>query len=304
MNRFAKKFRVLGSLCLLLNFIALVLPVTRRVQENYADLTWNQLDYIKGALSRVFPDFAEETSGMGSAPAGWVLFFIVLPLLLALIAGIWGLAGNHAQKVSSILSFLVLFLNIGMAADIGRLWPEADVGQTYCRGTACTLVLFFSGLAAVFAIAALVSTPGKIKTAETVIPQVEEIKQEQVEAKYNIMMDVQQKPQPQKGPEHGVLVGRTGLYAGAEIPLTDGECIRMGRQADNHLVFSGQDNISRSHCQIKWDEKRQKYIFRDYSANGTFANGSADCLPQNLDLDLDPGTTIALGDENNMFYLK
>lgn len=302
MNRFAKKFRVLGSLCILLNMAALFLPVTKRIQENYADLTWNQVDYIKGALSRFFPAFAEESSDVAAVSAGWVFFFIILPLLLALTAGIWGLAGNYVQKVSSFLSFAVLLLYIGMAVSVSRLWPEAAVGQTYCRGEACTAVLVFSGLGAVFAIAALISTPGKIKTAETVIPQVEEIRQEQVEAKYNIMMEEQQKPQ--KEPEHGVLIGRAGLYAGAEIPLTDGECIRMGRKADNHLVFSGQDNISRSHCQIKWDERRQKYIFRDYSANGTFANGSPDCLPQNLDLDLDPGTTIALGDESNTFYLK
>ena len=44
MNRFAKKFRVLGSLCVLLNLIAFFQPVTMRIQENYADLTWSQLD--------------------------------------------------------------------------------------------------------------------------------------------------------------------------------------------------------------------------------------------------------------------
>lgn len=302
MNRFAKKFRVLGGLCVLLNVIAFFLPLTRRVQENYADLTWNQLDYIKGVLSRYMPAFEEEAPDVVSVPAGWVLLFIVLPLLLALAAGIWGLAGSYAQKASSILSFAVLILYIGMTVDIGRLWPKAAVGQTYCRGAACTLTLVFSGLGAAFAVAALAATPKKIKTAAVTIPQVEEIRQEQVEAKYNIMMEEQQKPQ--KGPEHGVLMGRTGLYAGAEIPLTSGECIRMGRHADNQLVFSGQDNVSRSHCQITWDSGRQKYIFRDYSSNGTFANGARDCLPQNLDLDLDPGTTIALGDENNTFYLK
>lgn len=302
MNRFAKKFRVLCSLCVLCNMIAFFLPVTRRVQENYADLTWNQPDYIKGALSRYIPAFEKGASDVASVSLVWVLFFMVLPLLLSLIAGIWGLAGNYIQKTSSILSFVVLLLYIVMAADISRLWPEAAVGQEYCRGNACMLALIFSGLGAVFAAAALAATPRKIKHSETTIPQVEEIRQEQVEAKYNIMIGEQQKRQT--GPEHGVLVGRTGLYAGAEIPLTDGEWIRLGRQSDNHLIFGGQNNVSRNHCQIKWDNGRQKYIFRDYSTNGTFANGAPDCLPQNLDLDLEPGTTIALGDENNTFYLK
>lgn len=302
MNRFAKKFRVLGSLCVLLNLFALFLPVTRRVQDNYADLTWTQADYIKGALSRYLPFFEGETSDVTSVSAGWVLLFMVLPLLLALIAGIWGLAGNSAQKGSSVLAFAVLLLYIGMAADIGRLWPEAAGGKEYCRGAACIWTLVFSGCGAVMAVASLISAPRKVKATAVDIPQIEEVRQEQAEAKYNIIAE--EKQEPKKEPEHGVLVGRKGLYAGAEIPMTDGEFIRLGRQADNHLVFDGQENVSRSHCQIKWDAGRQKYIFRDYSSNGSFVNGMEDCLPQNLDLELEPGSTIAIGDESNTFYLK
>ena len=51
MNRFAKKFRVLGGLCVLLNLAALFAPVTRRVQENYADIIWKQLDYVQSVLA-------------------------------------------------------------------------------------------------------------------------------------------------------------------------------------------------------------------------------------------------------------
>ena len=237
-----------------------------------------------------------------SGQVGWILLFMVLPLVLSLLAGIWGIVGNHTQKVSSVLVFAVLLLYIGMAAAISSLWPAAAEGQTYCRGLGCTLPLVFSGCGAVLSLAALASAPRKAKMAESSIPQVEEIKQQQVEAKYNIMMEENQ--EKQKKPVHGVLVGLTGIYAGAEIPLTDGEYILLGRQSNNHLVFEGQSNISRNHCRIKWDAVRQKYIFRDYSSNGSFANGAEDCLPQNLDLELEPGTTIALGDENNIFCLK
>lgn len=297
MNRFAKKFRVLGSLCVLLNLAAFFLPVTKRIQENYADLTWSQLDYVKGALG--------EASEAVSVSMVWVLLLMVLPLLLSLTAGIWGLAGSYVQKVSSILEFFVLFLYIGMTAGISSLWPEIAEGQSYCRGTACTLTLVFSGLGAVFAVASLIATPRKIKTPEKNIPQVEEIKQEQVEARYNIMNVMTEEHQAVPAePEHGVLVGQTGLYAGAEIPLTDGEYIRLGRQSDNHLIFEGQLNVSRNHCQIKWDAARQKYVFRDYSSNGSFVKGVSDCLPQNLDVELAPGTVIAIGDETNTFYLK
>lgn len=300
MNRFAKKFRVLGSLCILVNLFALFLPVTRRVQENYADLTWSQADYIKGALGRYLTFFGVETTDVTSVSVGWVLLFMVLPLLLALIAGIWGLAGSSVQKVSSVLAFAVLLLYAGMAADLGRLWPEAASGQEYCRGAACVWTLAFSGCGAFLAVLSLLSVPGKVKAPAGGIPQIEEIRQEQAETKYNIIAEEKQEPQQ----EHGVLVGRTGLYAGAEIPLPEGEYIRLGRQPDNHLVFEGQRNVSRRHCQIKWDAGRQKYMFRDYSSNGSFVNGREDCLPQNLELELEPGSTIAIGDENNTFYLK
>lgn len=243
------------------------------------------------------------TDGGGGFRASLVDPFVSdLPLLLSVLAGIWGLAGSHTQKVSSILEIGVLLLYIGMAVSAGILWPEPSAGQGYLRGSACTWNLVFSGCGAVLAIAALAATPRKVKVAEKNIPQVEEIKQEQVEAKYNIVME--DKQEAPKEPVHGVLAGLTGIYAGAKIPLIDGEYVLLGRLPSNHLVFEGQANVSRKHCRIKWDAAKQKYIVRDYSSNGSFANGSEDCLPQNLDLELEPGTTIAIGDESNVFCLE
>lgn len=302
MSRFAKKFRVLSSFCVLLNLITLFLPITKRIQENYADLTWSQLDYIQNALADYIPSFQKETVDVISVPIEWILGFMVLPLVLSLIAGIWGFVGSYVQKISSILVFGVLILYIGLAVNISYLWPEAAIGQEYCRGPACMLALIFSGCGAAWAVAALAVTPRKIKAAASNIPQVEEIRQNQIETKYNIMTEEKQEVQTEQ--VHGVLVGRAGIYAGAEIPMTDGEFIRLGRHSDNHLIFAEELNVSRNHCQIKWDASRGKYVFRDYSSNGSFVNGSEDCLPQNLDLDLDPGTTIAIGDETNIFYLK
>lgn len=302
MNRFAKKFRVFAGLCVLLNLAAVFLPVTRRIQENYPDLTWNQMDYIQSALTKCIPFLEESTVELTGGQSAWILLFMVLPLLLAAIAGIWGIIGSHAQKTSSVLALLVLLLYIGMVMTVDTLWPEAAEGQRYHRGIACTLTLLFSGVGAILSVAALAAVPKKIKMASGGIPQVEEIKQQRVEAKYSIMMEEKQESRVE--PEHGVLIGVTGIYAGAAIPLTDGEYILLGRGVSNHLVFEGQTNVSRNHCRIKWDAGRQKYIFRDYSSNGSFANGSEDCLPQNLDLELEPGTTIALGDGGNTFRLK
>ena len=116
-----------------------------------------------------------------------------------------------------------------------------------------------------------------------------------------------QQPQQSEEPqvqEHGVLICLKGLYAGAEIPMNDGDEITLGRAETNNLVFATEPRISREHCKIRWDAKKQKYIFRDYSSSGSYINGSEDCLPQNLDLEVACGSEIALGNQDNVFLLK
>ena len=106
------------------------------------------------------------------------------------------------------------------------------------------------------------------------------------------------------GNHRGVLVGLTGIYAGAEITMPPGEFIRMGRQNTNHLVFEGQKSVSRDHCKMKWNADSQTYTIYDYSSTGSFVNGSHDCLPQNLEMTLEPGCVLAIGDETNTFRLE
>lgn len=307
MNRSAKGFRVVSGLFILLNLAAFFFPVTGRVQENYAAIKWYQLDYIKSMFGGSLP-YDGKGAGITVVQTLWILCFVVLPLFLAMIAGIWGIIGNYKQRTSSILAFAVFTLYIGMFVSLGILWPDAAEGQVYRREMACMLHLIFSGCGVALAAAALLCTPKEIKAVKNSIPQVREIKQQQVEAKYNIIIEKSKEKQVQPsyvpGNPRGVLVGLTGIYAGAEIPLTSGEYIKLGRQTNNHLVFEGQPNVSRNHCRIKWDAGRKKYTFCDYSSNGSFVNNSDECLPQNLEIDMEPGTVVAIGDERNTFRLE
>ena len=127
-------------------------------------------------------------------------------------------------------------------------------------------------------------------------PQQSQPQQPQPEAPQNA-----EQPQVQ---EHGVLIGLKGLYAGAEIPMNDGDEITFGRADTNNLIFATEPRISREHCKIRWDAQKQKYIFRDYSSSGSYINDSDDCLPQNLDLEVACGSEIALGNQDNVFLLK
>ncbi len=313
MNRSARTFRVLGSIFVLLNLAALFLPMIRRIQENYGELTWTQFDYLKNMFSGTFTGVWMASGGYFTdsgihytASRVWIICLIFLPLLLSVIAGIWGIVGNERQKGSSILILFVLPLYIIMAASYENVCPPSPSAK-YEMGFACLLNLLFSGCAGVMAVLALVRTPKKIDIKTTAIPQVKELKQEQVEAKYNIIMEQADKNQKKPyvpGEPRGVMVGLKGMYAGAEIPLNPGEYIKLGRATTNHLVFEGQSNISRNHCKIKWDAEHKKFIFCDYSSNGSFVNGSEDCLPQNLEMEIAPGSVIALGDDTNTFRLE
>ena len=317
MNRSAKGFRVISGIFVLLNIVAFFLPMTQCVKENYPTKTWSQLDYIINVMGENEPYGTAFTVSR----LVWAGCFIIIPLLLVLIAGIWGIVGSDKQIGSSILSFVVLVLYIGLVVTIKFYFPE----DTFSFREAGTVNLICSGCGVLAAIIALILTP---KTEEdpvmTDIPQIMEMKQQQVEARYNIITNDFQENQEQPGknqqveqkssqPEipayvpgapRGVLVGLTGMYAGAEIPFENGECIKLGRLPSNDLVFEGQEKVSRNHCRIKWDADSKKFVFCDYSSNGTYVNGSEECLPQNLELPMEPGTIIAIGDEENTFRLE
>lgn len=309
MNRLAKGFRVVSGVLVLLNIMVFFLPIVQCERENYPTKTWSQLNYIMNVMGNEAPYGTDFTVSR----LIWVVCFIIVPLLLVLITGILGIVGNDRQIVSSILSFVVLALYIGLVVSIKSYLPD----ETYSRGMAGNINLICSGLGVLTAIIALIVTPRKEEMPVMMdIPQVMEIKQQQVEARYNIITEKSEQSKPeQNNPEQtppvevpqeprGVMVGLAGIYAGAEIPFKNGECIKIGRLIDNDLVFEGQEKVSRNHCYIKWDANDKKFLLCDFSSNGTFVNGSDECLPQNLELPMEPGTIIAIGDEKNTFRLE
>lgn len=307
MERYAKGFRSFGGFLILLNIGSFFLPLTQRAQEGYAALRWSQFHYVKAALSKSLPYVEENAVPATNAQLALIFGCMALPLLLSLAAGLWGIFGGPRQRGSSALTFVALILYAALGASLSRLWPQAQPGQTYQAGVSAMASVIISGCSAVAAILAIASTPKKIKKTKKKIPQVQEIKQQQAEARYSII-DQDAKREPQKecapGNPRGVMVGLTGIYAGAQIPMPDGEYIALGRQNDNQLIFEGQAKVSRNHCKIKWDASGGKYIICDYSSAGSFLNGSRDCLPQNLELTLEPGSVVAIGDEANTFRLE
>lgn len=318
MNRKAKNLRIAGSVCILLNIIVFFLPMAKYDNPQYPPIErFPQWKYVIQVLKAEAPYGGEWTTGR----LIWMLVFIILPLLISLAAGIGGIVGNERQKVSSILIFVVLGLYIVLFASIGNYFPSND--EFYSRDIAGYMNLACSLVASVIALFALLTKEEKLEDPVfTEIPQVRELKQEQVQVRYNIIQPEQAsagmaepieptapvKPaQPEiseyvPGPPKGVMIGLTGPYRGAVISFQNGESIRLGRQANNDLVFEDQDMVSRNHCYIRWDG--EKFWIKDSSSNGTFVDGSEDCLPQNIEIEISVGSVIAIGDERNTFRLE
>ena len=305
MNRLGKGFRIGSGMLLLLNVIIFFLPMTQSIHENYPTKIWSQFRYITNLMGAEEPYLTDYTVER----LMWASGLILLPLFLSLIVGIWEMATEKGQMVCVILAFVILALYIGLNVSITSYY----VDKSYSRREAGMINLICSAIGSLAAVVAVIITPKKREIIMAEIPQVHEMKQQQIEAKYNILAD-----NPTQGkagfPEsvaynpgvpRGVMVGLKGMYAGAEIPFSDGECIKLGRMPDNDLVFDDhQIMVSRKHCYIKWNARDKEYLFCDFSSNGTFANGSDDCLPKHLEITVKPGTILAIGDEKNTFRLE
>lgn len=307
MSRKGKGLRVASGGVVLLNIVIFFLPVVKYEPLNYQVERFSQLDYMLKVFSQEAPYEMPPSIGRFF----WMLFLILLPIVLSLVAGIWGMVGNDRQIVSSILIFVVLGLYILLILSIGGYFPEKE----YSRDIAGIVNLLCSITAGILALITLLYKGEQFDEQVMVqIPQIQEIKQEQIEARYSIITEAEKKktsgqqvvtvPPYVQGAPRGIMVGLTGIYAGAEISFQDGECIRLGRLADNDLVFEGQDKVSRNHCYIKWNGKEQKFMIKDSSSNGTFVDGSEDCLPQNIEIEIPIGSVIAIGDEKNTFRLE
>lgn len=103
-------------------------------------------------------------------------------------------------------------------------------------------------------------------------------------------------------PQTGSITGIKGMFAGAQIPLENGEEIMIGRGAEIcHIILEGS-LISRKHCAVQYDGNTGSYIVTDFSENGTYV-GSGGKLPHNKRLALSPGTVICIGNDENTFQL-
>lgn len=102
---------------------------------------------------------------------------------------------------------------------------------------------------------------------------------------------------------NGALACLAGEYAGTTIPLRRGEELMIGRDgAFCNIVLTG-DKISRKHCAVRYNPDTERYTVTDLSSNGTYVKGGVRLIKGQA-TELTAGTTLILGNEDNLFRLQ
>lgn len=101
----------------------------------------------------------------------------------------------------------------------------------------------------------------------------------------------------------GCVEGISGLYAGAQLKLTYGESILIGRDGNSCNLVIDNQAISRRHCEIRYDTYERCYQVTDYSTNGVYLEDGRQ-LTKDTPCKLQSGTVIRMGDTNHVFLLK
>ena len=342
MNKLAKFFRIAVVFLLLADIGFLFMPVIKTVQENYPTDTYSQADFV------TFSKFVMGKSGLkiSGSQALEIILFIVLPALLSIIFMIVSIVAGSRQIVSGFAAIVTAALNIVFttkAAGIGEIYKKQYQDIVRLRGL--NMIMILAVILIICGILIIITKPAKAKKnkdKDNMIPDVEQIHQEQIKPKYEFIDEARpeqadtsaaeqvqnaqqiqsgevtpdareantenlQKAQPDdsgQGRPRGVMVGITGMYAGAEIPFKPGEELKFGRDNVNDVVFPEARKISRTHCTITWDAQKEEFYIVDNSSNGCFINEMDECIPQNLPIRLEVGTILDIGDDTNRFRLE
>ena len=107
MNHSMDKFRIPQGIFLLSNVLLIFLPIISIWQENYPEQVYSQLSFVQGYLI--------SRTGVGASPASgfapfMTVLLVVLPLVLAIFAGVCNLVDRFYGKYTIIAGFVYLGL--------------------------------------------------------------------------------------------------------------------------------------------------------------------------------------------------
>lgn len=294
MSHGTRWIRLLGGIILLVGLASLGLPFVTRTSNLHGDEIIRNYQLVLRVASE----------GYTIRQKLLIVIGVILPAIFGLCVGMVGILAKERQWAFNVGSIVVCILYIILLFNRRVLYPvsENDQIQMYAGyslyvAIGCSVIAFILGLIDWF------GTPHKqLFIPQGEIPDVMEIHKQQKDAMVSYTDEAAEKTSEAA---RGVMVGLTGCYAQAEIPLHKGEKIKLGRELKNDLVFANQSVVSREHCIIQWFPDKQKYMIVDHSSNGCFINGEMfRSIPRNKPVYLDVGTILDIGDANNRFRLE
>lgn len=360
MNRTIDRIRICKGVLLLSNVLIFFLPTVSIWQENYPEQVYSQLSLIQGYLI--------SGTGVGASPASGLarfmsILFVLLPLILAIYAGVCCLIEKLYGKYARIAGLSALCLYLCQFFGGRLLWPRRlNDAQQYNHEIGWWLfavvvylllaiqVIFWMKSRQKAGIAETLSHINAQRSRDTCVQTHDPVQQSvgmpsvpkrplphdgdadgmsytqsdpmgqrartlrnqalsQTQTEINLALETVETMSGQREsevslPARGVMVGIAGVFAGKEVAFRDEETLHLGRDLTNDLVFTHASHISRNHCSITWYAQKQKYFVEDRSSNGCFINGAPVRLPKNVEIALDPGTVIDIGDRTNRFRLE
>ena len=93
-----------------------------------------------------------------------------------------------------------------------------------------------------------------------------------------------------------------GSCEGLTVPIENGEVIFIGRDAQSCNVIVNHPKVSRRHCSVSYDRRRNYYIVTDLSHNGTFTENGEKLLKDHSNI-LQNGSVMYLYNKDNLFRL-
>ena len=103
--------------------------------------------------------------------------------------------------------------------------------------------------------------------------------------------------------EAGELLGIKGSVMDMEFPMEGEEVIVIGRNPASCHIILEEEEISKVHCKVSFDEKICQYRLIDCSSSGCFLAGGTR-LPLGEEVIIKPGTEVYLGGREVAFRLK
>ena len=151
-----------------------------------------------------------------------------------------------------------------------------------------TVLLAAAALAAILGIGTFIFRPRVRRATETPeIPKLQEIKEQQLQAKYNVI-------QEEAVQEHYTGRNDHTQYDQHLLRRTKGICCRHRQR----ISFSREHRADI----IPW--RSSQYKIYDTSSTGSYMNGQEEPLPQNMEVWLGTGVTLDIGDSTNRFSLE